>query len=355
MNKEGTVYQSLDHLYRNSPVKEIDDRHKVVIFSDMHMGEGDSKDDFLHNADMFHYVMEHEYLHKGFDLILNGDIEELQRYSYPKIYTHWRHFYEMLNTFERKSALYKLIGNHDMDFLYNENISSFPHQESLKLDYKGNSVFIFHGHQASKLYAKYNKVVGSVLKNVANPLGIKNYSVAYDSKKQYKIEKRAYNYSRSKGVVSIIGHTHRPLFESFSKVDFLRYQLREIEKKLNNGMSGNSVLEARKDNYLKELEKDLPDYHSKMIQSSLYSTKELVPALFNSGCVIGKRGFTSIEIVNGYIALVHYFDRKVCTKHLEDPDAEVEQLGSSDYFRMTLDIESLDRIFRRIIERDFLK
>jgi predicted phosphodiesterase len=355
MKKGSTVYDSLDSLYKRSPVLEIGDKDRMIIFSDLHMGEGDGHDDFKHNAELFLHVMESEYLDKDFKLILNGDIEELQRYSYLKIFTHWRELYELFNEFDKHGGLFKLVGNHDMDFLYNEKISSIQHQEGLKLDYKGNSIFIFHGHQASKIYAKYNKVVGRVLKNVANPLGIKNYSVAYDSKKQYKIEKRAYNFSRLKGVVSIIGHTHRPLFESFSKTDFLRYQLSQIEKKLNNGMAGNKVIEQRKENYLRELEREVSSDHHRLIQKSLYSTKELIPALFNSGCVIGKRGFTGIEIVNGYISLVHFFDRKVCTRHLEDPDAEVTRLGNSDYYRMVLDIESLDSVFLRMIERDLLQ
>ena len=67
------------------------------------------------------------------------------------------------------------------------------------------------------------------LKFVAVPLRIKNYSVAHNKTKKSHVEKMAYDFARSKHIVSIIGHTHRPLFESFSKLDSLKFR---IESKL---------------------------------------------------------------------------------------------------------------------------
>jgi hypothetical protein len=94
-----------------------------------------------------------------------------------------------------------------------------------------------------------------------------------------------------------------------------------------------------------------------------------VPCLFNSGCAVGKRGFTALEIEDERIALVHWFDRRRSDRHLrrapgptgvfgvsdvgleETPDRSPlppEQLGDSDFFRLVLNRDSLDYIFTRI-------
>jgi hypothetical protein len=60
---------------------------------------------------------------------------------------------------------------------------------------------------------------------LARPLGIKNYSFSYDSRKPFQLERQVYTFSQRQKVISCIGHTHRPLFESLSKEDSLRFEL----------------------------------------------------------------------------------------------------------------------------------
>jgi hypothetical protein len=57
-----------------------------------------------------------------------------------------------------------------------------------KFGYEGDSIFIFHGHQASLFYENYNYIANFVLRYLANPLRIKNHSPAYDSKRDTKLK-----------------------------------------------------------------------------------------------------------------------------------------------------------------------
>jgi hypothetical protein len=81
---------------------------------------------------------------------------------------------------------------------------------------------------------------------------------------------------------------------------------------------------------------------------SIYNSKLLIPCLFNSGCCIGKRGITAIELQDGEIALVHWFDKKLSQKHFDLVDEAPQQLEDSDYYRIVLNQDTLDYIFTRI-------
>ena len=60
---------------------------------------------------------------------------------------------------------------------------------------------------------------------------------------------------------------------------------------------------------------------------SIYNSKVVVPCLFNSGCAIGKRGITLIEIEDDRIALVHWFDRERGFRHFNEREDAAELLA----------------------------
>jgi UDP-2,3-diacylglucosamine pyrophosphatase LpxH len=349
MLEEEIIASNLDKLFKESPVKQLTQKDKIVIFSDLHMGDGSKRDDFLHNADLFATVLEKQYLQKDYTLILNGDIEELQRFSYDQIYTQWKNVYTLFNAFASHKRLYKIIGNHDHALILKPNKASpYSHINSLLLKYKEYSLFVFHGHQASLYYTKHNWLIEFALRYVANPLGIQNYSVAHNSRKQYKIEKRVYTYSSSRKIASLIGHTHRPLFESLSKRDYLEY---EIEKLIRDFSKRPGEATAEKEKILLAYRDELVRLSQSKTESllgySLYNANILIPCLFNSGCVIGRRGITCLEIADEQIALVHYFDKNVKTVTAEG-GKQVEQIANSNFYKVIINQERLDYIFTRI-------
>lgn len=344
------VYQNLDNLFEASPTFKITDQDKWVIFSDLHMGDGGSTDDFRSNASLFKTVLEQHYLNRQFSLVLNGDVEEIQRFKLKKIVDHWQDVYKLFDRFRDESRLLKTIGNHDLELeLLKELPFDYDHFQGFKFDYKGDHLFFFHGHQASKKFQKHNQLIGFTLKYFANPLGIKNYSVAHSSQKQYKIEKRVYHYSAYRKVVSVIGHTHRPLFESLHKVERLKYKIEQLIREYATDVK-NRTSEIR--TTIKSLKKDLKKYYKQAkdtnFQNYVYNTIFHIPCLFNSGCVIGKRGMTCLEIEDGKIRLVHWFDGNISKKYLHKSGYQPEKIEGTEYHRMVINEESLDYIFTRI-------
>ncbi|WP_421875127.1 metallophosphoesterase [Marinoscillum sp.] len=344
------VYQNLDKLFEASPKLELKDEDKWVIFSDLHMGDGGSTDDFKTNSDLFKTALDQYYLKHQYSMVLNGDVEEMQRFRLKKIVKQWESVYKLFDRFKAETRLIKTIGNHDLELdLLQELPFNYEMLESFIFDYKGDHLFLFHGHQASKKFQKHNELIGFTLKYFANPLGIKNYSVAHSSKKQYTIEKRAYHYSAYRKVVSIIGHTHRPLFESLHKVERLKFKIEQLIREYATD------LKSRTDEVIssiKSLKKDLKKYYKQNqdtnYQNYVYNTIFHIPCLFNSGCVIGKRGITCLEIEDGKIRLVHWFDASINKKYLHKSGYKPEKLEGTEYHRMVLNEETLDYIFTRI-------
>ena len=344
------VYKNLDNLFQESPGETLTQDSKWVIFSDLHMGDGGTTDDFKRNSDLFRQSLKKYYCKNDFSIFLNGDVEELQRFPVKKIYRAWKDIYDLFDRFSEKTSLIKTIGNHDLELRFEEhNPFDYKTTEGYKFHYGDEDIFLFHGHQASKKYQKHNELIGFTLKYFANPLGIKSYSVSHDSKKQYNIEKRVYHFSSYYKRVSIIGHTHRPLFESLHKVERLKYKIEQLCRDYSKG--GNSEIDSIK-NSIKAYKKELKTYYKENkdtnYQNYVYNTIFHIPSLFNSGTVIGKRGMTCLEIENGMISLVHWFDKNISKKYLQQTGYQPTSLEDTDYYRMVINRESLDYIFTRI-------
>lgn len=343
------VYKNLDKMYEDSPREELNSGKKWVIFSDLHMGDGSSTDDFKTNSKLFTSALERHYFEKDFKLFLNGDVEELQRYSIKKIVKYWVHVFELFSRFAQEDRLIKTIGNHDLELATIENkpfgLDIF---EGYRLGYKEDDIFLFHGHQVSKKYQRHNELVGFTLKYFANPLGIKNYSVSHSSLKQFKIEKKLYHYSSKRNIISIIGHTHRPLFESLDKMDRLKYKIDQLCREYSEQKGDPFVIKESISAFKNELKKYHKSNENLNVLDLIYNDIFHIPCLFNSGTVIGKRGMTCLEIEDNHVRLVHWFDKNISKKYLKQTGYEPEQLGDTDFYRMVINEESLDYIFTRI-------
>ncbi len=107
---------------------------------------------------MFMYLLRNYYLKNNYKIILNGDVEELHRLPLKKIQKAWPDLFALLNTCDERGDLYKIAGNHDAELYFdshediNKNLL-----DGLKLNYKGNNLFVFHGHQASLVYLASGK------------------------------------------------------------------------------------------------------------------------------------------------------------------------------------------------------
>lgn len=347
---ETIVRKKLDTLLKEAPVVPLEKKDRILIMSDLHLGDGSNTDDFLSNSQLVETLLKDYYLKKNFQLVLNGDIEELHRYSMKSIVSRWESMYNLFMEFRRKTALYKIVGNHDHPLLgekehqVNENLHS-----AITFDYKGNRMLVYHGHQASMIIERFYGFAGFLLRYIATPLGIKNYTVAHNNRKKFRLERRIYQFSRNRKVISIIGHTHRPLFESMSKIDSLKYKIEKLCRDYPHAGSRNQRdIRRRIQIYRAELQgMDKQEREFEAGASGIYHDELLVPAMFNSGCTIGKRGATAIEIVDGTISLVHWFNRNISDKYLNFNGYTPERVGETDYYRVIIKQEHLDYIMAR--------
>lgn len=347
---EKNVFNRLNSLYTKTGGIEISEEDKFVIFSDLHMGNGGHLDDFVHNSEFLRYVLENYYESKQFHLVLNGDIEELYKFPLKKILCRYKGFYKVLEKFQKRNALTKLLGNHDYQ-LHNKKhfLFKIPIKEAFKLKWKGDDILIFHGHQAGRFNEFIHTVTTFFLRTFGNNLGIKNYTVAFDSKKKYKYEKRVYDFAKTNKILALIGHTHRPLFESLARTESLKFKIEKLCRVYPiTKPDKKKRLEEKIKKYKDELQKLLHKEKGECESGSLYSMDLLVPCLFNSGCGIGKNGVTAIEISNGNIELVYWFDRKRTEKYFHFNGYVPRQLETGDYWRVTLKKETLDYIFSRV-------
>ena len=333
-------------LESTSPIT-LDRKTKLVLFSDLHLGNGGKTDDFLHNSDLFQQVLKEHYYEHGYTLILNGDIEELQRFALRDILERWDSVYDLFGLFESESRLFRLVGNHDMDLLHVDHGFTVGH--ALRYDYRGDTIFVFHGHQTTLLFEKFNWLVGFGLRYFAEPLRITGYGVPYNNLKRFRAEERVYRFASKQEIIAIIGHTHRPLFESMSKIDNLKFEIERLCRAYPHASTENQIAIAQIiHNHTAELRKIESNDNGRAAIASLYDASLLIPCTFNSGTVIGKRGMTCIEIKEGEISLVHWFDEARSRKYLEYADYETEKLPGTAYHQVVIKSDNLDYIFSRI-------
>jgi len=332
---------------RESAVRVPLQNKRFVIFSDLHMGNGSSRDDFVKNGTWFQNILTDYYLPGNYDLILNGDIEELQKFQWEQIWKQWKPLYAVFEKFHSKGELHKTVGNHDM-ILTNRNFDyPLPICESLELHKGEDSILVYHGHQFSELLQRFESLSKFVLQYIACPLGIMNYSKSPDSRKKIKTEVRAYEASRKLGIISIIGHTHRPLFESHSKRDRLKFK---IENLVRHFREADPMEQLRIRSEILQYQEELWElkYQSEFHISELYSSDELLPCLFNSGCAIGKRGITCIEIHEDEIQLVYWYDQNRISPSTAPIGYRYREIPGTSLRKVILNREKRDYILDKI-------
>lgn len=262
--------KKLNSIFNKSNKFFISDSTKIVIMSDLHRGKKDKYDNFSKNEDIFLYALDY-YYKKGFIYIELGDGDDLWEVKKcTDIVKSNILIFKMLNKFYNAGRLIMLYGNHDITksspkyfencfgSFYNENtlesetlLSNLPIYESLILKYNNNDIFLIHGHQVDYLNSTIWKITRFLVRSLWRTLEKNGVNDPTKSIKNYKVakntEKILENYSIKNNKILIAGHTHRPVFP--------------------------------KDN------------------NSLY---------FNTGSGVHPNGITSIEIDNGYIALVKW-------------------------------------------------
>ncbi len=344
---DNVLTRSLLNKLEASPAITISDGDKVVVLGDLHMGNGGPRDDLANNGELLRQALADWYLPKQYTLVLNGDIEEAQRFDYPSIRRRWGALFDLFDEFNAAGRFYKLIGNHDEEL---RELKDYPYSllEALKIETDSLPLYVYHGHQTSRFYSRHKKIARSAVRYFLKPMGIKNIASARSRKRRFAAEKAVYDFSRRNGLASIMSHTHRPLFESLAMYDLLRFEIERLCRSYTQAddRSRSAIVErvvAIRHELLKLKRKE----RRSSIKKTLYGDELPVPCVFNTGSAIGKRGITALELEANRIALVYWYKGEGFRHWLRSAVGTPTPLGAS-IRRVVLNSEALDYVRARI-------
>ena len=285
--------------------KQSSGNGKVLIISDFHMGAG-RRDDFHTNGEIVRKILEEYYFKNGWSLVLNGDIEELAKYPLSDIRTEWAGVYRVFDLFAAAGRLYKTLGNHDEDLIF-EKSYPYPLYNVVRIQTPIIPLYVYHGHQSSRVYTDYNNIIRLSLRYFLKPFGIRNISSARSPSRRFHVERSAYNFSLNNNCISVIGHTHRALFESLGRFDYIKFEIERLcrDYPSSSGEERNHIASEVK--ALRQELSKLSRAERRVGRLSLYGDELPVPCVFNSGSAIGKKGVNAIEVDKENIALVYWF------------------------------------------------
>lgn len=332
--------------YELSANLDIQNTGKIVVMSDFHMGAG-KRDDLAHNGLLIAEILERYYFNNDWILVLNGDIEELQRYSLAVIRERWARLYRVFNLFHNEKRFYKTIGNHDENLIFEKNYP-YPLFEAVTIETGFIPMYVFHGHQSSKMYTSYGNILNLAIRYLLKPMGIRNVSGRSPHRRFY-VEKQAYNFSLKNNCISIIGHTHRTLFESLGRFESIKSEIERLCRAFPTaGEDERRRIACEVSNLKEELGKLKRSERRDILRQSLYGDDVPVPCVFNSGCAIGKQGIYALEIDKESISLVYWFVEGKQMKFVSRGWYKIEELEDTRYRRVVLNSDHLDYINAKV-------
>lgn len=291
---------------------------RYAILSDVHKGDRErGSDDFQRNEMVYCHALQY-YLDHDYRLILNGDIEEGWEAEYPAIIQAYESTaFAMERHFARQGEgrYIRIWGNHDFDWEDPQQVEQHlapvlgPVQVYPAV-FLGDRIFIVHGHQGDRYSDRGSDFSRFVVRYFWRPLqrtfGLKSNRAAENNLIRRNRDRYLYEWAKANRLLLIAGHTHRPMFRSFSKT----YQLKLIRDELVER------LKSTTDPYMRYLLPAAIERINQVIQASteeLEEDKEVsrieddpLPCYFNDGCCVHTNGITGTEIDQGEIRLVKW-------------------------------------------------
>jgi hypothetical protein len=163
------------------------------------------------------------------------------------------------------------------------------------------------------------------------------------------VEKQAYDFAMAHNCISIIGHTHRALFESLGRFDYIKFEIERLCRDYPGAAGAEKARIAREVAALREdLGKLKRSERRDVLRQSLYGDELPVPCLFNSGSAISKKGINALELNNEGITLVYWFTEGGGKKFISRGNYDVFKLRGTRQRRAVLNQDRLDYIKARI-------
>jgi hypothetical protein len=303
-------------------------KDKLILVSDLHKGGKNRADDFRHCEVAYVTALNH-YFKLGYRLCVMGDAEELWE-EFPRIVIQKNSLaFAAEKQFHEAGRYLRLWGNHDeiwgeggmVSILLQPVYGEIPLKvvESILLDVRdGNErlgrILLIHGHQGTQFSGKNLAFPKWILHNLWRPIqvlaGFSCNTPATDWRLRLDRDKIIYHWaSQQPGLVLISGHTHAPVFASYSHRARLIKDISSTRAKLA------SLTETERAAQVVRIEKmstDLLQLESKLSAEELQAyqpNENPLPCYFNTGCCAFEDGdITGIEIADGEIRLVRWPD-----------------------------------------------
>jgi hypothetical protein len=196
---------------------------------------------------------------------------------------------------------------------------------------------------------RHKKLIGAGVRFVLKPFGIRNISASRSPNRRFFVEKEAYKFSLENNCISIIGHTHRPLFESLGRFDYIKF---EIERLCRDYPAAAGESRERIASEVQSLRRDLGKLRRKekrdVLHQSLYGEDLVVPCLFNSGSAIGRKGINAIELTGENMALVYWFVEGEGKHFVSRGGYKLARIKGTKYRRAILNQDKMDYIQAKI-------
>jgi predicted phosphodiesterase len=299
---------------------------QFIIFSDQHRGAKDGADDFATAEPNYLAALDHYYTNNFFFISL-GDSEELWENNLNKVKKYNTVTFEKEKLFIQQNKFAKIFGNHDLFWdndplaawqlknIYGQEVKIYggvvlelivdsqqlPDSSSLPIPLSTShsplTIFLTHGHQGDAAsdgnwFSKF--FIARIWAPLQAYLRINPNTPAYDISLKTKHNQLMYEWSsQQENLLLITGHTHQPVFESFTFLERLYNKL--LIARNNKDASAITDIEN-------ELSRRKQDY---ITISGDY--RNMRPTYFNSGCCCFSDGdITGIEIADGFIRLIKW-------------------------------------------------
>lgn len=284
------------------------ERQKFVILSDQHKGTRNDADDFA-GAESNYLAALTYYNQHQFHYINLGDSEELWENTFAGVKKHNKATFDKERIFLNRNAFTKVFGNHDL-YWDNDPMAPLSLQQvyGKKIDvYEGVLLraivgdqklefFLTHGHQGDRQsdgnwFSKW--FVSNIWGPVQGYLRINPNTPANNFELKTAHNEIMYEWSRrQKDLILITGHTHQPVFRSFTHLEKLYADIDKAK------MAGDDKLVA-------QLQLQIDKRHAK--GDSVMNFNDYKPCYFNTGCCCFDDGdITGIELESGMIRLVKW-------------------------------------------------
>jgi UDP-2,3-diacylglucosamine pyrophosphatase LpxH len=284
------------------------DTDKFVILSDQHKGARDGADVFA-KAEANYIAALNYYNTSKFFYINLGDSEELWENLFVTVEHHNKATFEAEKKFIARNTFIKIFGNHDLywdndplaavnlEKIYGQKVTIY---EGLVLQTKlGNTpleIYATHGHQGD-LQSDGNWFSKWFVSDIWGPfqayLRINPNTPANNDQLKTDHNRMMYQWSaRQKNTLLITGHTHQPVFKSFTHLEQLYLNLDDAKKKQDTAA-------------ITEIEKQIARRVKK--GDKVPNFTGYLDTYFNSGCCCFDDGdITGIEIADGCIRLIKW-------------------------------------------------